>query len=47
MEGLFEIIGKLYVDLYNMKKVIEMLQQQLKDKDTELMELKRSRMKDD
>lgn len=26
MEDLFNVIGKLYVDVYNMQKVIEVLQ---------------------
>lgn len=47
MEELFNIIGKLYVDIYNTQKVLEMLQKQLRDKDSELMELKKSRTKDE
>ena len=35
MEDLFNIIGKLYVDVYNSQKVIEILQKQLKDKDAQ------------
>lgn len=46
-EDLFNIIGKLYVDIYNTQKVLEMLQKQLRDKDAELMELKKSRIKDE
>jgi hypothetical protein len=46
-EDLFNIIGKLYVDIYNTQKVLEMLQKQLRDKDAELIELKKSRTKDE
>ena len=31
MEDLFNVIGKLYVDVYNMQKVIEVLQKRLKE----------------
>lgn len=41
MEELFNIIGKLYVDLNNMQKVLESLQKQLRDKESELQELKK------
>jgi hypothetical protein len=47
MEELFNIIGKLYVDIYNTQKVLEMLQKQLREKDSELLELKKSRTKDE
>lgn len=48
MEELFNIIGKLYVDLYNMQKLLERLQQQLKDKDSEIIKLKQqTRTKDE
>jgi hypothetical protein len=47
MEDLFNIIGKLYVDIYNTQKVLEMLQKQIKDKDAEILELKRLRNKDE
>lgn len=40
MDELFIIIGRLYVDMYNTQKYIESLQQQLKDKDTEISVLK-------
>jgi hypothetical protein len=46
-DELFNIIGKLYVDLYNMQKVIEILQKQVKDKDLEIQNLKKIRTKDD
>lgn len=36
MEDLFNIIGKLYVDIYNSQKVIDILQKQIKDRDSEL-----------
>lgn len=47
MEEIFNIIGKLYVDSYNSQKVIEILQQQVKDKDKEIEELKHLRDKDE
>jgi Tfp pilus assembly protein PilN len=48
MEELFNIIGKLYVDIYNTQKIIELLQTQLKEKDREISELKqRKSSKDD
>jgi hypothetical protein len=46
-DELFNIIGKLYVDLYNIQKVIEILQKQVKDKDLEIQNLKKIRTKDD
>ena len=39
LEDIFAIIGKLYVDVYNSQKIIDVLQQQLKDKDKELIRL--------
>jgi hypothetical protein len=47
MEELFSIIGKLYVDIYNMQKLLEHLQNQLKDKDSEILKLKQTRTKDE
>jgi hypothetical protein len=47
MDELFSIVGKLYVDIYNMQKLLERLQQQLKDKDSEILKLKQTRNKDD
>ena len=47
MEELFTIIGKLYVDIYNTQKVLEMQQKQLREKDIEILELKKSRTKDE
>lgn len=46
MEEIFNIIGKLYVDSYNSQKVIEILQQQLKDKEQEIQELQKLRDRD-
>jgi hypothetical protein len=43
MEEIFNIIGRLYVDSYNSQKVIEILQQQVKDKDKEIEELQNLR----
>ena len=47
MDDLFITIGKLYVDISSMQKVLEMLQKQLKEKDLEILELKKSRIKDE
>lgn len=40
MDELFTIIGKLYVDLYHTQKYIEGVQQQLKDKDSDIVSLR-------
>ena len=42
LENIFAIIGKLYVDVYNTQKIIEAIQQQIKDKDQEIFRLKQS-----
>lgn len=47
MDELFIIIGKLYTDMYNMQKVLEHLQKQIKDKDSEIVKLKQIRAKDE
>lgn len=47
MDELFSIIGKLYVDMYNMQKVLEMLQKQLQEKDQEIQSLKKTRTRDE
>jgi hypothetical protein len=47
MDDLFNIIGKMYVDMYNMQRLLERLQQQLKDKDSEILKLKTTRNKDE
>ena len=39
MEELFNIIGKLYVEVINMQKFIELLQAQNKEKDKKIAEL--------
>lgn len=46
MEEIFNIIGRLYVDSYNSQKVIELLQQQIKDKDKEIDALRQIQSKD-
>ena len=46
MEEILNIIGRLYVDSYNSQKVIELLQQQVKDKDQEINTLRQSQSKD-
>lgn len=46
MEELFNIIGKLYVDIYNSQKVLQMLQDQLKQKDQEIQQLKSVKAKE-
>jgi hypothetical protein len=40
-DDLFSIIGKLYTDLYNTQKIIEILQSQIKEKDREILDLKK------
>jgi len=40
MEELFGIIGRLYVEIYHAQKYIETIQNQLKDKDAEIIALK-------
>ena len=47
MEELFNIIGKLYVDIYNTQKVLDMLQKQIQEQDTEIARLKQTRTKDE
>jgi len=37
---LFNMIGRLYVDVYNSQKIIDILQQQLKIKEQEVNDLK-------
>lgn len=44
MEELFNIIGKLYVDIYNTQKVLEIMRQQLQDKDNEINKLKKNHL---
>jgi hypothetical protein len=39
MDELFTIVGKLYVELINMQKYIELLQAQIKEKDKRINEL--------
>lgn len=41
LDDIFAIIGKLYVDVYNSQKIIDVLQQQIKDKDQEINRLQR------
>jgi hypothetical protein len=43
LDNIFAIIGKLYVDVYNTQKIIEVIQQQIKDKDQEIARLKQSK----
>lgn len=40
MDELFTHIGKLYVDVLNMQKYIELLQSQLKEKDKKIAEMR-------
>lgn len=40
MEELYNIIGKLYVDIYNAQKYIDSLQNALKEKDKTIADLK-------
>jgi hypothetical protein len=43
MEELFNIIGKLYVDIYNTQKVLEIMRQQLQDKENQIVNLKNNK----
>jgi hypothetical protein len=47
MDELFNIIGRLYADIYNTQRVLEMLQEQLKAKDQEILELKKTKLSND
>lgn len=40
MDELFNIIGKLYVDINNAQKVLDIMRQQLQDKENEIRKLK-------
>lgn len=40
MEELYNIIGKLYVDIYNAQKYIESLQNVIKEKDKTIADLR-------
>ena len=42
MEDLFNIIGKLYVDIYNSQKIIDILKDQIKEKDLEIGRLRQN-----
>jgi hypothetical protein len=44
MDELFQIIGKLYTDMYHAQKFLENLQEQLKTKDGEILALKSKMM---
>jgi hypothetical protein len=46
MEEIFNIIGRLYVDSYNSQKVIDLLQQQIKEKEEEINTLRQNESKD-
>lgn len=40
MDELFQIIGRLYIDIYRSQKFLEGLQEQIKTKDSEILSLK-------
>lgn len=40
MDELFNIIGKLYVDIYNMQKYVEVIQNKLKDQEQKINHLR-------
>jgi FtsZ-binding cell division protein ZapB len=42
MEELYNIIGKLYADIYQAQKYIDLLQNQIKEKDKQLSELRKT-----
>jgi capsular polysaccharide biosynthesis protein len=41
MDDIFNIVGKLYVDIIQAQGVLEKFQQQLQDKDKQIAELKK------
>jgi hypothetical protein len=41
MDELFNIIGRLYADLYHSQKLLDVLQEQIKNKDKEISELRK------
>lgn len=47
MDELFNIIGRLYADIYNSQRLLEVLQEQLKNKDKEIADLKKVLDKND
>lgn len=47
MEELFNIIGKLYVDIYNSQKVLQVLKDQLTEKQEEIQRLMQNRTRDE
>ena len=47
MDEIFTLIGKLYLDSYNSQKVIELLQQQIKEKDQTIQDLTGLQNKDE
>lgn len=46
-EELFNIIGRLYVDIYNTQKYLEILQKQIQDKDNIIKDLKKVSSQDE
>lgn len=42
MEELYTVIGKLYADIYQAQKYIDLLQNQIKEKDKQLSELRKN-----
>jgi hypothetical protein len=46
MDELFTIIGKLYADVNQAQKILESFQQKIKEKDQEILELKKKLSKD-
>lgn len=46
-EELFNIIGRLYVDIYNTQKYLEILQKQIQDKDNTIKDLKKVSSQDE
>lgn len=47
MEELFNIIGKLYVDIYNSQKLLQILKDQIKENQEEIKRLTENRKKDE
>ena len=46
-DDLYSIICRMYVDISNTQKVLEILRKQVQEKDQLILELEKSRTKDD
>ena len=46
-DELFNMIGRLYVDIYNTQKYLEMLQKQIQEKDNTIQDLRKVSVQDE